>query len=112
MPDSGGSNLIRELLSSGIAWVWFVLLAVWGGTVNYIKRRRKDGTPFSLIELTGEWTIAGFAGVVTGLICMHYEVPLYLMFAIVAISGHAGGRAIEALESKLLNWIPKDQSKK
>lgn len=108
MPDSsGGGNLIRELLTSGAAWVWFIVLAAWGGTVNYISRTRKDKTPFSLVELVGEWTIAGFAGVITGLICMEYQVSQYLTFAAVAISGHAGGRAIFMFERYLFNRIGK-----
>lgn len=109
MPDGNGGNLIRELLNHGFAWFWLLVLATWGGTVNYIKRMRKDKSPFSLLEMIGEWAIAGFAGIVTGLLCLHYQVPIYLTFATVAISGHAGGRVIEALETRLLRWIPRDK---
>ena len=106
MPDNT-PNVLRTILEAGLGWIWLMILALWGGTVNYISRTRKDKTPFSLVELIGEWTIAGFAGVITGFICMEYQVSQYLTFAAVAISGHAGGRAIFMFERYLLNRIGK-----
>ena len=106
MPDNT-TNVLRTILEAGLGWVWLIILALWGGTVNYISRTRKDKTPFSVVELIGEWTIAGFAGVITGLICMEYQVSQYLTFAAVAISGHAGGRAIFMFERYLLSRIGK-----
>lgn len=104
MPDNT-VNVLRAILEAGWGWFWLLLLAAWGGTVNYISRTRKDQTPFSIVELVGEWTIAGFAGMITGLVCMHYEVSQYMMFALVAISGHAGGRAIFMFERYLIKKI-------
>ena len=106
MPDNT-PNVLRTILEAGLGWIWLMILALWGGTVNYISRTRKEKTPFSVVELIGEWTIAGFAGVITGLICMEYQVSQYLTFAAVAISGHAGGRAIFMFERYLLNRIGK-----
>lgn len=105
MPEN--TNILRVILESGIGWVWFVLLAMWGGTANYVSRIRKNGMKFSVIELIGEWTISGFAGLVTGFICIHYELPMYLTFALVAISGHAGGKTIHALEELYQSKLPK-----
>lgn len=106
MPDNT-TKVLRTILEAGLGWIWLMILALWGGTVNYISRTRKEKTPFSLVELIGEWTIAGFAGVITGLICMEYQVSQYLTFAAVAISGHAGGRAIFMFERYLLNRMGK-----
>lgn len=110
MPDNT-VNALRALIEAGLGWIWLLILAAWGGTVNYISRTRKEKTPFSLVELIGEWTIAGFAGVITGLICMEYQVSQYLTFAAVAISGHAGGRAIFMFERYLLSKIPSGPKK-
>lgn len=98
MPDSS-AGLLKQLVETGAGWIWFVLLAIWGGTANYISRIRKDKMKFSTVELIGEWTISGFAGVVTGLICIEYGMGIHMTFAMVAIAGHAGGRAIYVMES-------------
>ena len=92
------SNIFRQLVETGIGWIWFIVLAIWGGTANYISRIRRENMKFSTTELIGEWTISGFAGVVTGLICMEYGMGMHLTFAMVAISGHAGGKAIYLIE--------------
>lgn len=104
MPDN--SSLIRLILDSGIGFLWLIILAIWGGTVNYLSRIKKDGIKFSVVELIGEWTISGFAGLITGFICIHYEIPIYLTFALVAIAGHAGGKTIHALENFSQNKLP------
>lgn len=96
---SENANVIRQLIETGIGWIWFIFLAMWGGTANYISRIKKDGMKFSTVELIGEWAISGFAGLVTGFICLEYNLSLYMTFALVAIAGHAGGRTIFILES-------------
>lgn len=106
MPD-GTTNLFRQLIETGVGWIWFIVLAVWGGTANYISRIRKDKMKFSTVELIGEWTISGFAGVVTGLLCTEYGMSLNMTFVMVAISGHAGGRAIFLLEQLYQSRIQK-----
>lgn len=106
MPD-GTTNVFRQLVEIGVGWIWFIILAVWGGTANYISRIRKENMKFSTFELVGEWTISGFAGVVTGLLCMEYGLGIHLTFALVAIAGHAGGRAIFLLEQFYQSRMPK-----
>jgi uncharacterized membrane protein len=90
---------LAKLVETGLGWVWFVILAVWGGTANYISRVRKEGMKFSTVELIGEWSISGFVGVITALICMEMGVSDMLTYALVGIAGHAGGRAIFILEN-------------
>lgn len=98
MEDGVGSALAK-LAETGLAWFWFVLLAVWGGTANYISRVRKEGMKFSLVELIGEWSISGFAGVITALVCAEMGISVMMTYALVGISGHAGGRAMFVLEN-------------
>lgn len=105
MPD--GTNLFRQLIETGVVWIWFIVLAMWGGTANYISRIRKDNMKFSTVELIGEWTISGFAGVTTGFLCMEYGMSLNMTFVMVAIAGHAGGRAIFLLEQLSQNRTKK-----
>tara|TARA_R100000152_G_C6782307_1_gene219780 strand:- start:19706 stop:20089 length:384 start_codon:yes stop_codon:yes gene_type:complete len=101
------SAFIDKLVGTGIGYLWFVLLAIWGGTVNYISRVKKgDPKKFSLVELVGEWSISGFVGVVTIYVCLELELSTYLTGALVAIAGHMGGRAIFCLEAWVLTKVP------
>ena len=95
----GVGGALAKLVETGLGWVWFIVLAIWGGTANYISRVRKDGMKFSTVELIGEWSISGFAGVITALLCMEMGFSTMLTYALVGISGHAGGRAIFVLEN-------------
>lgn len=87
--------------ATGLGFVWFMLVAVWGGTVSYITRLKKSKAPFSLMELVGEWTISAFAGIITAYLCAEMGMSFYVTAALSGISGHMGGRAIGLLES----WV-------
>lgn len=89
----------------GLSWVWVLCFAVWGGTASYIARVRRMKIPFSFVELVGEWTISGFAGVMTGYFCLAANFPPYLTMAFAGISGHMGGRAISMLEQRVGGWL-------
>jgi len=107
MPNSEPSTLINLLLQvPGFGYIWFLVLAVWGGTASYISRIRKHKLTFSLIELIGEWAISGFAGVITALVCYSFHWDFVLVAAASGIAGHMGGRAIGMLEYWLANKIP------
>lgn len=101
MPDGNGGRFLTELvewLQPHIAYAWFLVLALWGGTANYISRVRRKGMPFSVIELIGEWTISGFAGLITAYLCSYLNLPFPMIAAFAGIAGHMGGRAIFVLE--------------
>lgn len=103
MQDLGPSEVMPKLIENFrdiLSWFWLIVVAIWGGTANYISRIRKSKIPFSIIELLGEWTISGFAGYVTALACLYVEIPFELTLAIAGIAGHMGGRAIGLAE----NW--------
>jgi len=89
----------------GVSWIELVLLlvlAVWGGTVNYVARvKRGVIARFSIVELLGEWLISGFSGICMWLVCVHFSVPDFLTALFVALAGHAGGRTVYAFESLL-----------
>ena len=95
-PESG--PILKHLIDLGLGYMWFILLAIWGGTVNYINRRKSEKTPFSVVELIGEWAISGFAGIITVLICQEMGMSVTITAATAGISGHMGGRSIFMLE--------------
>lgn len=88
--------------ATGLGFIWFFLMAVWGGTANYVSRLRKSKAPFSIMELIGEWSVSAFAGIITAFICYELEFSFYATAALAGIAGHMGGRAIGMLEQAAL----------
>lgn len=92
---------------TGLGFVWFFLLAMWGGTASYLARIRKAKMPFSLMELIGEWTVSAFAGLITALICTELHFSFYVTAAAAGIAGHMGGRAIALTERAAMTFLEK-----
>lgn len=104
MPEQSIGQL-RAVLDGATCYVLFVLMAIWGGTAAYISRIKKSCKPFSLLELVGEWSISGFSGLVTGLLCHAYQVDFFITTAVVGISGHMGGRLIFLVERAGASYV-------
>ena len=104
MNDLDPKSWITELLE-GRGFIWLVILAVWGGTANYINRLKTSKESFKLVELLGEWTVSGFAGMLTAYICIEIGTSWQLMCFMSGISGHMGGRAIYMLETKFKDFF-------
>lgn len=100
MGDGGGLYRALEdlVLNTSFGFLWFALLAVWGGTVSYIRRLKKSQVAFSFMELIGEWTVSAFAGVMTAYLCYELSFSFYATAALTGIAGHMGGRMISILE--------------
>ncbi len=82
---------------------WFtfltiVVLAIWGGLVNYLSRLRNAAKAFSWGELLLELSISAFAGLMIGLMLFSFDVNIYMCLALAGISGHAGGRTMFYLD--------------
>lgn len=105
MPDGQNGSFIARLIADSMGFIWLVLLALWGGTASYVTRIRKAGAPFRLIELIGEWSISGFAGVITMMICNGFGYSFYMTAALTGIAGHLGGRAVYIFEQFFANKL-------
>lgn len=99
MSDPVQSALADFIKNTGLNYAWLIFLALWGGTVNYLSRIKRDKLPFSMIELIGEWFISGFAGVITAYMCNSLGWDFYLTAMATGIAGHMGGRAIYLIEN-------------
>ena len=86
---------------SSFGLLWLSLLAIWGGTANYLARIKSSSVPFSALELVGEWTISAFAGVITAYVCYELGFCVFIPAAMSGIAGHMGGRGIALMEG----WI-------
>lgn len=88
-----------------LAYWWVLALAIWGGTVNYIRKvKAGEVSRFSITELIGELVTSGFAGFLTFLICSAANIDELITGALVGISGHMGARGIFAAERMLERW--------
>lgn len=94
-----------EWIVENLAYGWFVMLGIWGGTANYISRQRREKGSFSFIELVGEWSISGFSGIVTAYICVDLDLSFALTSAAAGVAGHMGGLAIYMIESAVMKRI-------
>lgn len=92
-----------NLPSGGPEPSWFtfltiVILAIWGGLVNYLSKLRNAAKVFSWCELLLELSISAFAGLMIGLMLFSFNVNIYMCLALAGISGHAGGRTMFYLD--------------
>lgn len=75
-------------------------LTMLGGLVSWLAKVRRGEVPISsLSHLIGELTTSAFAGILAWLVCHAVGTPPYLEAAIVGLCGHAGARAVDALEA-------------
>lgn len=85
-----------------LTYAWILLLASWGGIVNYIRKVKSNQVErFSIMELIGEIVVSAFAGVMTFWLCELSAFPPLLTAAFVGVSGHMGGRGIALIENIL-----------
>ena len=100
-------EMLSKLIEAGLGYVWFVALAIWGGTVNYLSRLKQGKVEtFSFAELIGEWAISGFAGLLTAYICIEMDLSWHMTAFFTGISGHMGGRAIFMFEAWAKHKFP------
>ena len=106
--DPQGTNQFVKYLSETpvLNYAWLLLLAIWGGTSNYISRIKKQKIPFSIAELLGEWVISGFSGVITFYACIALGWGDAFTAIATGVAGHMGGRAMGMFESWLASRIP------
>jgi len=98
---------------SYITYAWVFLVAIWGGSVNYLRKRREGIIPvFSITEFAGELMTSAFAGLITFFLCEAAQFNPMLSAALIAISGHMGSRAIFMLEKYLQKRVPGNTDKK
>lgn len=91
LPQGGGEP-------GWLTFVFAVVLAVWGGLINYLSRVRGSLSTFSWSELVFELVMSAFAGLIIGLIAFAFSVHPYMCLALAGISGHAGARTVFFLD--------------
>lgn len=102
MPKIGGfvdKETLKEIVTGLITYGWMIALAMLGGLVAFIRRlnQSKESKPLKEIfmRLFGELIISAFAGIITVLLCIYWDMPLVLIGVLAGMAGHLGGKAID-----------------
>jgi len=90
-----------------LTYGWVLLVGLWGGSVNYIRKRREGVIPaFSITEYAGELSTSAFAGMITFFLCEAANIEPMFAAALIGISGHMGSRAVYIFEKYLQKRLP------
>lgn len=94
---------------SFLTYVWIGAWAALGGLVSF-QQKVKAGQArwLNIGELMGELGTSAFVGILTGLFCEYAAFSGPLTWALVGVTGHAGGRAIFWLERFLQKMAEKN----
>ena len=87
--------------------LWFVALAMWGGTAKYLTKVRKDEEKIMLVGLVVAWVVSGFSGLLTAYLCMEFSMSIYLTCFLSGMAGHMGKQALDILEAKAKHFLEK-----
>lgn len=95
-------EVVKSFLESApvLGWAWLMLMAIWGGTVRYLRDIKRKSRRFIWRDALLEWIISAFSGIVTAYVCMWMDMPFAFTAAAAGISGHLGGAAIDVWESR------------
>ena len=106
-PDPHDSNLLIQVLT----YAWVLLVSMFGGLVSFIRRRNATTPKVPLKEqvgiLFGEMTVSAFSGLITYWLCLYWDLHPALTAVFIAISGHLGGKSIDAVGRIWLGIIDK-----
>lgn len=106
-PDGGLMKSFIELLNIGVQYIGFIIVALLGGTVNYIGQVKDKKRVFSVIELIGEWFLSGFSALMIALLCEEYGISWNLTVVACGIAGHMGGKVMFILEIAITRYFTK-----
>lgn len=106
-PDGGLMKSLIDLLNASMQYIGFVVVALLGGTANYIGQIKNKKRIFSIVELVGEWFISGFSALMIALLCEEYNYSWHLTVVACGIAGHMGGRLTFILEAAAARYMRK-----
>lgn len=99
----GKEGTLAEALTAIITYGWIVAIAMLGGLVKFIRKLNESKEPkplrYIFLRFAGEMIISSFAGIITVLICLYWEMPTVLIGVLAGVSGHLGGKAIDTFEA-------------
>jgi len=99
---------IVSCLKSMLPYLTTILLSMWGGSVHYLQKIKKQSLKFKWGELWFDLVISSFAGVLTYFLCQWGNITGPKSAFLIAISGHMGTRVIASftvLHERLLRKV-------
>lgn len=109
-PDPNHGGFLIQFLT----YAWVVVVSMFGGLVSFIRRRNATTPKVPMKEqlgiLFGELAISAFAGLITYWLCQYWGLHSALTAVFIAVSGHLGGKSIDAVARIWLGVIDKGNS--
>jgi hypothetical protein len=87
-----------------IHYIVMILLSVWAATVRHITNI-KNGGGGGWVGWLMEVCASAFVGLVTGLLCLHFNIELILAFVIVSVSAHTGTNMLILIKDVLIKTL-------
>jgi hypothetical protein len=81
-----------------LPWLLVLLLAFWGGLVQYFSRVRRKKLPFSALELVGDMAMSGFVGFLVYFATLWLKIDFLLAIIFVGMAAHLGSRSLFVFE--------------
>jgi hypothetical protein len=92
---------------SWLTYLWVVGLSAWGGVVSWLRKKEFGQTwRQTAAQVAIEMIVSTFVGLITFVLCHIAELSLLWTIVLVAISGHAGAKALTQYETFLERLTP------
>ena len=105
MPDGSGGGLIQLLLDGISEWIGVMLIALWGGIIDYLATIRKSKKPFKWGDLFWRLMSAGFGGLMASMLAQGFGLSDPLIYVSAGIGGHMGVEVIHLIRKRALKQV-------
>lgn len=100
-------TLFQRLQEFGFfGYLSLIIVAMWAGIARYVNERIKSGERPTIGGAFLHTIAPAFVGVVTGFICHHYKLDIYLTNAISGIAAYNGVKSLDILSSIIKKEMP------
>jgi hypothetical protein len=82
-----------------------VLIAVLGSSAKFVHKLGKK--PFSWVMFLSSVLTSAFLGLLVGLVCLNYEISLYLTLAATGVAGWSGHQLMDVIAQKMEGYVAK-----
>jgi hypothetical protein len=80
-----------------------MLIAIFGAAAKEVSKL--DKKKFEWRDLLTQCFTSAFVGLIVGLLCMHYVIPMTLSLALSGLAGHIGAKTLEILVKLIQNRL-------
>lgn len=102
--DSWAADTVHAVARMGAMQFWLTAaIAGVGGAVSFLHDVRVDASNLRALTALGHMLAAQFAGLLTFLLAIEWQMPEYLALALCGVAGWGGNHYIEKLSAALFS---------